>query len=291
MGGFGFFGFSVSGVGANPPNGVVVRYYFRQPPEGEVKLAFLEEDGTLIREYSSKPERGREEGDVSAKQGMNRFVWNLRYPDAHRFPGMIMWAGGTAGPRAVPGTYQVRLTVGDSSYTQSFQVLKDPRVNASDADLREQFEFLIRIRDRVSEANDAVVRIRDIRSQIDDALKRVEGQPYAQAISDRAQEIKDALSAVENEIYQTKNQSGQDPLNYPIKLNNKIAGVTGVVASADAKPTRQSYEVFDELSAQLQVQLDRLQAIVETDVPGFNALIAEHAVPAIIVREPKESGR
>ncbi|UCC72758.1 MAG: glycosyl hydrolase [Gemmatimonadota bacterium] len=292
MGGFGFFaGFVVPGVGRNPPNGAVVHYYFAEDPDEEVKLAFLEADGTLIREFSSKPERGSEEGDVKVEAGMNRFVWDLRYPDASRFPGMIMWAGTTAGPRAVPGTYQVRITVGDRELSEMFEVLKDPRVDASQADLQEQFDFLIRIRDRVSEANDAVSRIRDIGSQIDAAVGRVAGEPYADEVAEMAKQVKGALSEVENEIYQTKNRSRQDPLNYPIRLNNKLAALTGVVASADARPTQQSYDVFEELSAQLQVQLDRLEQIVATEIPAFNALIAEHEVPAVIVREEEEGSQ
>ncbi len=178
MGGGGFGGF-MPGVGNNPPSGAVVHYYFADEPEEEVKLAFLEADGTEIREFSSKPEGGREEGDVSVEAGMNRFVWNLRYPDASSFPGMIMWAGTTSGPRAAPGTYQVRLTVGDRELTETFEVVKDPRIDATQADLQEQFDFLVRIRDRVSEANDAVARIRDIRGQVDAAVQRVEGEPFA----------------------------------------------------------------------------------------------------------------
>jgi photosystem II stability/assembly factor-like uncharacterized protein len=285
MGGFGGFGGFIPGVGANPPSGVVVYYHLGSEPEGEVKLEFLEADGSLIKEYTSTPQRGREEGDVSIETGMNRFVWNLRYPDASRFPGMIMWAGGTTGPRAAPGSYQVRLTVGEQSFTQPFELMKDPRVEVSQADLDEQFEFLIRIRDRVTEANDAVARIRNVRSQIDDAVGRAAGEDYQEEISASAKEIKTALSEVENAIYQTKNRSRQDPLNYPIRLNNKIAALSGTVASADAKPTQQSYAVFDELSGQLQVQLDRLQEIIDTEIPAFNELVAGHAVPAVIVRE------
>jgi hypothetical protein len=285
MGGFGGFGRFIPGVGANPPNGAVVYYHLATESEGEVKLEFLEADGTLIKEYTSVPRPGREEGEVAKDAGLNRFVWNLRYPDASSFPGMIMWAGGTAGPRAAPGSYQVRLTFGEEVITQPFELVKDPRVDASQADLDEQFEFLIRIRDRVSEANDAVARIRNIRSQIDGAVGRASGEEYEEEISAKAKEIKTALSEVENEIYQTKNRSRQDPLNYPIKLNNKIAGLSGTVASADAKPTQQSYDVYEELSGQLQIQLDRLQAIIDTEIPAFNALVAGHEVPAVIVKE------
>ncbi|MGD8698528.1 MAG: glycosyl hydrolase [Gemmatimonadales bacterium] len=290
MGGGFRFGGSIPGVAPNPPSGVVLYYHLKEAPQGEVKLAFLEEDGTLIREYSSEPEGRAEEGEVANAAGMNRFVWNLRYPDASRFPGLIMWAGTTSGPQAAPGTYQVRLTVGDQSFTESFRVMKDPRIAATEADLREQFDFLIRIRDRVSEANDAVSRIRDIRSQIDGVVKRVAGESFEAEVSEEAQRIKQALAEVENEIYQTKNQSRQDPLNFPIKLNNKIAALTGVVGSADAKPTQQSYDVYEDLSGQLQVQLDRLNAIVADDIPAFNALVARHSVPAVIIRAEEREG-
>ncbi|KPK74688.1 MAG: hypothetical protein AMS25_19270, partial [Gemmatimonas sp. SM23_52] len=263
-------------------------YCFKAEPDEEVKIAFLEADGTLIREFSSLSEGRSGEPEVRAQAGMNRFVWNLRYPDAHEFPGMIMWAGSTSGPRVVPGTYQVRLTVGEQSHTETFELVNDPRIAVTQAELEEQFDFLIRIRDRVSEANDAVKQIRAIRSQIDGVLKRVEGELYAEQISEQAEAIKQALSEVENAIYQTKNQSRQDPLNFPIRLNNKLASLAGVVASADAKPTQASYDVFDDLSGQLQVQLDRLAEIIATDIPAFNTVIAEHRVPAVIVREPEE---
>jgi photosystem II stability/assembly factor-like uncharacterized protein len=295
LGGFGGFGGGASGVGANPPSGAVVYYYLKDEPGGAVKLEFLQEDGTLIREYTSEGRGGRAGGPggpgrpggaaVPKSAGMNRFVWNLRYPDASDFPGLIMWGGSTAGPRAAPGSYQVRLSAGDETYTESFTVMKDPRVSASEADLQEQFEFLIRIRDRVSEANDAVTRIRDIRGQIDGAVERTKGQPYAEEVSEQAEQIKKTLSEIENEVYQTKNRSRQDPLNFPIKLNNKIAALSGVVSRGDGKPTRQSHDVYEELSAQLQVQLDRLAEVVATEIPAFNEMVAGHGVPAVIIRE------
>jgi photosystem II stability/assembly factor-like uncharacterized protein len=291
MGGGGGFGGFIPGVGANPANGVVVHYSLKSEPEGEVKLEFLESDGTPIKEFTSVPQRGRDEGDLTKNAGMNRFVWNTRYPDASRFPGMIMWAGGVTGPKAAPGSYQVRLTVGGESHIETFEILKDPRVPATQADLDEQLEFLIRIRDRVSEANDAVVRIRDIHSQIDGAVQRVSGEPFEDEIAGKAREIKTSLGEIENQIYQTKNRSRQDPLNFPIRLNNKIAALAGIVASADAKPTQQSYAVYDELSGQLQLQLDRLQQVIDTEIPAFNALVAQNQVPAVIVRGAESGGR
>ncbi|HEX9704547.1 MAG TPA: glycosyl hydrolase, partial [Gemmatimonadales bacterium] len=274
----------IEGVGQNPPNGAVMHFYFRQQPEGEVRLEVLDARDSVIRRFSTRPPAG---GDsLRVEVGMNRFVWNLRYPEASRFPGMIFWAGGTQGPVAVPGTYKVRLTVGDWSETRPFDLKKDPRLAVTQEDLQAQFDFLIRIRDKVSAANDAVRRIREIKEQIkvaSDRARQLAGGVGAD-VTRQADSLTNRLSAIESEIYQVRNRSNQDPLNYPIRLNNKLAALTGVVSSADARPTDQSVRVFDELAAALQVQLDRLKAVVDADVPAFNRLVREKDVPAVGAR-------
>ena len=127
-------------------------------------------------------------------------------------------------------------------------------------------------------------RIRTIVTQLDGVVGRVKGQPGAAAVSARADSLKARLGVIEREIYQTQNPSGEDPLNYPIRLNNRIGAIAGVVGSADAAPTAQSYQVFDLLSGLLQIQLDRLKAIVETDIPAFNKLVQDQNVPAVILK-------
>ena len=282
MRGFSFAQPIPAGVGSNPPSGAVAYFYFKQKPDTEVTLEFLTAQDSVIRRFST---RAKEASDsFKVETGMNRFVWNLRYPDAHRFKGMILWAGGTEGPVAVPGAYKVRLTAGGWSETRSFEVVPDPRVRATAEDFRRQFGLLLRIRDRVSAANDAVTQTRDIMAQLDGVVERVRGQASAKPIAPQADSLKAKLSAIEAEIYQVKNRSDQDPLNFPIKLNNKLSALAGVVASADAAPTDQSYRVFEDLSAQLQVQLDRLKAIVATGIPAFNKLVKDQDVPAVIVR-------
>ena len=219
---------------------------------------------------------------------MNRFVWNMRYPDAATFPNLIMWAGSTTGPLAPPGRYQVRLTYGGRSETQPFALLTDPRVSATPADYAAQFELLTRIRTRLSEANDAVTRIRDLKTQLDGVSQRagaLSDSAAMRTIRARADSLRRRMTAIEEAIYQTRNRSSQDPLNYPIRINNKLAALAGVVASADARPTDQSSTVFDDLSGQLQAQLEALRAIVDADVPAFNALVRERDVPALIVPE------
>ncbi|MGQ0701823.1 MAG: WD40/YVTN/BNR-like repeat-containing protein, partial [Gemmatimonadales bacterium] len=206
---------------------------------------------------------------VPNRAGMNRFSWNLRAEDATGFPGMIMWAAGTTGPVIPPGEYTVRLTAGNQSTTQTFKVLRDPRANASQADLDAQYTFLVQVRDRMSEANNAVRTIRNVKGQLAD--RRSALGTRRSAFDNLSRALEADLSAVEEEIYQVRNRSGQDPLNYPIKLNNQIAALAGVAGSTEARPTAQSYEVFRLLSDQLEVQLRKLNELLDGRLAAVNA--------------------
>jgi len=227
---------------------------------------------------------------VTTDVGLNRFVWDLRYPESVRFPGMILWSGEMRGPRVVPGMYQVRLTVDGKTTSETFEVKADPRVQISAADYAKQLELGLKIRDKVSETHNAILQIRDVRKQVDDLLKRIGGQPSYKVINDAATPLKKNLASVEESLYQTKNQSSQDPLNYPIRLNNKMAALAGVVQSADGAPTDQSYAVYDELVAQIDAQLAKLSQIMKTDVPAFNQLVRDQNIPAVTVKPPATAG-
>ncbi|MBA2704501.1 MAG: glycosyl hydrolase [Blastocatellia bacterium] len=218
--------------------------------------------------------------------GLNRFVWNLRYADAVRFPGMILWGGDLRGSRVVPGMYQVRLTVDGKTFSENFEVKPDPRLTTTPSDYAKQLEFGLKIRDKVTETHNAIIQIRDVRKQVDDLLKRVAGQPGFKAINDSASALKKNLTSVEESLYQTKNQSSQDPLNFPIRLNDKLASLTGVLSSADTAPTEQTYVVYDELVVQIDAQLARLAQIMNTDVPVFNQLVRDQNIPAVTVKPP-----
>ncbi|MGE5362091.1 MAG: hypothetical protein ACM3NQ_24000, partial [Bacteroidales bacterium] len=208
--------------------------------------------------------RGPRTPAVGVKAGMNRFVWDMRYPDAAGFPKIILWAGNLRGPVALPGTYQVRLTAAGQTLTQPFAIQKNPNLtNITDADLQEQFKLAMQIRDKLSQANEAVVKIRQLKDQVSERSKEGSGVVVA------GQSLIRKLTDVEGEIYQYRNQSSQDPLNYPIKLNNKLAALEDVVESADARPTAQSYEVFKDLSARLDAQLARLDTLTKTEVDPF----------------------
>jgi photosystem II stability/assembly factor-like uncharacterized protein len=264
--------------------GVFVDYYLKEAAS-PVKIEILDAAGAVIRTFESTakppaPDRPaemeeEEEGPrragpgprVTAAKGMNRFTWDMRYPTAVDFPGMIMWAASTRGPAAPPGRYQVRVTAGGATKTQDFEIRRNAAVpGVTDADLQAQFDLAMRISERVTEANRAVIRIRNIKGQITDRI----GKATDGSIKTAGQALIDALTEVEGEIYQHRLRSGQDPLNYPIRLNNKLAALQGTVESGDYPPTQQARAVFKELSGRLDQQLARLDALVKTDVAAFS---------------------
>ncbi len=185
----------------------------------------------------------------------------------------------------------MRLTVGGQSYTQPLTISKDPRVQASEADLREQFEFLLQIRDALSRTNGAILRLRALREQIEGWEQRAKGSANEQAITDAAKSLKDGLAAIEEELVQTRWKSSRDALTAPSKLNAKIATLMELVGGADAAPTRQSREVFASLSQRLDAQIAQLDALVERDVPRFNALVRDLNLPALSVLEEEATQR
>ena len=184
------------------------------------------------------------------------------------FEGRIFWAAGNVGPALVPGTYTVTLTVdGQEVASREFEISLDSRIRGvTTADLQARFDLALAIRDRTSEANDAVIRIRDIKAQIDERVAESSNPDLAQA-GDR---LKERLSEVEGEIYQVRNRSNQDPLNFPIKLNNKLAALMGVVEGAESRPTDQSYRVFEHLSQLLAAEMERLEEILGSELEPFN---------------------
>jgi hypothetical protein len=219
---------------------------------------------------------------------VNNFAWNMRYPDASSFQGMILWSASTQGPMAPPGTYSVRLSVnGQPVGTESFKLLPDPRARGvTSADYAEQFALSIKIRDRMTDANDGVKTIRYVKTELSDRRQRM---PTARqtTFGTIATALEQALSQVEDSLYQTKNRSGQDPLNYPIRLNNKIGALMGVVGSADGRPTRQSYTVLTDLSIQLDRELATMRKTLDIGLARINAMLKEAGLP-IIVPKPVE---
>ncbi len=269
--------------------------YYLNKEAPEVKIEFLDAQGTVLRTFTgtSKPEAAPTGDDnpfapgparVNTAQGINRFSWDMRYEGATVFPGMIMWAAAPQrGPAAPTGRYSVRITANGETKTREFTIALDPRLKddgISEADLLAQFKLSMQVRDKVSQANQAVIDIRTIREQVTERLQKVPARKKVE-IQKLADGLLQPLTLVEEEAYQVKNRSGQDPLNYPIRLNNKIAALVGVIESADNKPTDQSVEVFNELSNLLDAQLEKMRQTLKTELPRLNAALKREKIDAV----------
>jgi photosystem II stability/assembly factor-like uncharacterized protein len=203
---------------------------------------------------------------TSMAAGLSRFTWDAQHEGATTFPGMILWGATTNGPTALPGGYQVRLTVDGRAQAQPLTVKKHPFRAASDAELKEQFDLAIQIRDKVSEANNAVIQIRRVKQQANDRIAKSSDARLKEASGWLAKN----LSVVEEAIYQVRNRSNQDPLNFPIKINNRIASLLRVVLTGEGKPTANAYPIFKDVTAELKVQTDRLQQVLGKDLAAVN---------------------
>ncbi|MGD0694191.1 MAG: glycosyl hydrolase [Terriglobia bacterium] len=284
-------------VGENPPPGAIVDYYLKSAPaeKEEITLEILDSKGKTIRKYSNlkskladeaPPEWPDEEKPtdlIPAEAGLNRFNWDLRYEPPTRIPGAIFGDYKPAGPLALPGHYQVKLTVKGQSQTVPLEVKLDPRVKASEADLQKQFELEMKLRERVNDAHAAVNQMRDLRVQLQGLRQRLAHDPQAKAIVAAAEALDKKMTPVEEELTQPKIKSSEDSLNYPLKLDAKLIALAAVVESADTAPTKQSYELLDALSRQLDAQLARWKEIVSNDVAALDEMIRKKNIPVIIL--------
>jgi photosystem II stability/assembly factor-like uncharacterized protein len=262
--------------------------------ESRVKIEILDSAGKVVRTYPPKHEAGGEGGEESffsrghhdeipTEKGVNRFVWDLHYEGTPRIPNSPLWGGSTDGPLALPGEYQVRLTVDGKSQTQPFKIVPDPRLQVTQEDLKKQFDLMQQILGKVTQVHDAVRQIRDIRAQMTAVNKRLkeEKNPSAKELADAGSALDKKMTVVEEALIQTKAKSGQDVLNYPIRLNNLLVALGGIVSSADASPTKQDYEMYDDLSKQADEQLAKWNEIVKTDLAAYNRLAQEKTIPLV----------
>ena len=282
-------------VGKNPETGAVIYYTLKKEQDAEIKLEFIDMRGNTIQTYSStedvngKPvkespvfyeEEGKTPRNVLPNQaGLNKFVWNMRYPGATDLDGrQIMWGGNTSGPMAVPGTYTVRMTIGDELVAeQDFILKKDPRlVDVSQQDFVAQFELVQTINAKLDTTHASINRIRRVTDEITKQMKELDTN---EAFEKQVMAMISTLGDIEKVLVQTKAEAGQDLLNFPIRLNNKLAALKSTVATGYGKPTAQQYAVFEDLAAKVDVQLDKLNAIWNGEYAKVMEEIESPAVP------------
>lgn len=266
--------------------GVAIDYFLPSVPKA-LTIEILDPQGQLVESFAGVPEPVKKPGEAASdkpgrkpllKAGLNRFTWRMRYPGFVQFDKMILWTSRNSGVLAPPGRYTARLTVDGAVQSQPFAVELDPRVKGVTPEMvKARFDLAQAVTARVSDANRAVLLARGIRKQTD-ALMQNKPAP---AVAQRIAAFEARLRAAEGEIYQVRNSSQQDPLNYPIKLNDKLAGLIEVIDSAEAPPTDQSRAVFADLSAQLDRRLAAFEAVIAADLPALNAVLAKAGLPAV----------
>ncbi len=289
MGGGGRFGRRGGGTtGQNPASGVVIRFLLGKKvidDKKTVKLELFESSGNLIRSYTSTAKKNDEK--LTVKAGMNRFEWNRMYPGATRVQGMILWGAYLNGPSAVPGKYTVKLTIGDKTQERPFTIRKDPRTEGTQTDIEAQFAFVSKIRDKLTETHEAILRIRSIRGQINAVVKSVDKDESTKPLRTMGKDINSTVTEIEEALYQTKSKSSQDPLNFPIRLNNKLGVVAGTAARGDYRPTDGAMAVAKEITAKIDTQLNMLRDLEGNELKAFNDLASKLKIDHVVPRSKK----
>ena len=255
-------------MGTNKPNGVEVHFYIPSYEKGSdtVELSFHDEKGNEIKKFSTSDDDNK----LEVKDGGNVFVWDYKYPGAEKFEGMVMWSASLNGAKAVPGTYQVKLSVNNFESQNSFEILKSPTSESSVDQMREQFNFVNQINKTISNAHQSIKKIRKIKLKLNEFLTNFSDNRDAENIIKKANFLIDSLSTVENALYQTKNESRQDPLNFPIKLTNKLGHIANLVTMNDFPPTDQDKRLMMELSEKINKEIEVFNKLMTSDVSEFN---------------------
>ena len=248
--------------------------------EDTLSITILESSGDTIVNYSTVAKE--KAFQISPVKGINKFNWGLRYPAAKRFDGMVMWAGSMSGPKAIPGEYRVDIQLNDTLLTHTFHVLKDPRSSATPDDYQQYLSFTSEVREKLTEAHEAIIDLRDLKVQLLNYKERVKEDSTLKAEIAR---IDSVLTGIEKELYQTRNKSGQDPLNFPIKLTNKLAYLNNIMGNGEYPPTDQAYVVRNEITAAIDAELEKYNSVKTEMIPALNRMIKDKQIDAIFLKK------
>jgi hypothetical protein len=287
-------------VGENPPAGAMIDYYFKTAPKEEVTLDILDTQGKLVRHLSSKekkeneqppewPDRVERPKTIPAKEGMNRFAWDLRYDDPVQIPGAFYTGDGPKGPLALPGDYQVKLTVAGKSQTAPLHLAIDPRNKGAEAALQKQFALSAQVNARNSQLHQAVNEIRELKTQIQSLHKRYGDDQRLKAALTAADDLEHKMSEVEQQLMQVNMKGSEGNLAFPSMLNERFDSFSHAIEGSDTEPTKPQMEVFQTLNAQLDEQLKKWAQLKSDDVAKVSALIKQLDLPALIIPEKKKS--
>ncbi len=265
-------------VGMNPPNGTVINYFIKDLKDtAKVELRILDNDNSIIRSFSNKNEK---EDKLVLSSGMNSLVWDMKYKATEKIEGMILWSGTPSDIKVAPGNYKARLVYDKDSTEQTFAIIGDPNYKMSDADYKEQVGFLIQVKNKFVDVQNTIKDIRDARAQIS-GLKTRLGKDMPKDLEDLAKDIEKKSNAVEEALYQTKAKAFQDVINYPIRLNDKLAGVFDAANSGYNKPSKQVKEAFSDIGGKCELEMEKWKAIKANEIKAFNKLIRAKEIDLI----------
>ena len=298
--------------GQNHPNGVIINYYIKELQEDDyLRIDIENKDGSIIRSFTNNQDKYSKVGNIdksimvgnpvlsnpndidnalssdnleslSPKNGGNRLIWDMRYPGFKSFEGMVLYSSPNVGPKATPGKYNIKMTYNDMVFQEEFEIVKDPRVKISQADYQDQLEFLIDVRDEVSKANQQIIDIRRIKNNMSFILDKTKENNELQEMINK---YLDDISVVENNIHMTKNQSRQDPLNFGIRINNRIAFLLADSQRGDYPPTDQSKEFFSQVKEELDIEVTNLKAIIEKHSQKIEEYLNKNKIEVISLKD------
>jgi photosystem II stability/assembly factor-like uncharacterized protein len=270
--------------GANHPNGVISHFYLKNVTEKDsVALTYMSMAGDTLASFSTASKE--KDKKLKVEKGGNTHVWDTKGKGAETLDGMIFWAAGFDGPKAVPGNYKVSLNVNGAAQTQQFKIIPDPRSEASIADMQKQYDFITEVNATVNRAHESIEKIRGVNKQLDAFAKQYKGNDQTKDLVEKAKAMKESFEEIEKTLYQTQNRSGQDPLNFPIRLTNKLAHLNRISGIGDFPPTDQAIAVQKELTGKIETQLTAFDAMLDKELKDFNAAFNELKLNYLFVEE------
>jgi hypothetical protein len=266
-------------VASNPLKGAVINFYASKVSDSSTgSIAVYDKNKKLISRSSTEDKSKA----FKLKQGANQFVWDMQYPGAERLDDLILWNGVPGSITAIPGNYTAVVRVDKDSIEVPFKLLADPNYNCSQSDYEAQLEFLLQIQGKFNETMKAIKHIRSARNQMKDFVSK-QGLECPKEIKQFADSLSKTLTSIEEKLHQTKAKSGQDVLNYPIRLDDKLGGVYDMVSSGNMAPSKQAKDVYSELAAQVDAELQKLKTVLDSGIKSFNKMVTDKSLPTIIV--------
>lgn len=271
-------GYRGENVPDNKSKGAVI-YYSLGSDADSVSLSIVDNEGQEVRSFSN----ANEKDELSTEAGLQKFVWDMKYPKPDLIDGAVMSLSYTGGPSAVPGTYQVKLIADGEEKTQPLEIKADPRWESTTEDLQTQFNLAVAVRDTLTSVHNLIRTIRSARTQINDIAERSKVAEYQIRLDRESEDLSQKLTALEEKLIQSKNESSQDPINYPVKLDNQYSYLYTVVNSQDAYPTQGCFERFDDLNAKLANYRQQFYELWQTDIQAFEETIENAGIPRLII--------